>query len=256
MERKKGYYNYIEMLLALREHYMQLQSAIDLMQDKIYIDSKVPYKATISLCGRNEWFGKGTYIPYLLLTVKKEKNLLDRLNPHVVDDIREDAVLKLIEDDGVLHFEPLYDNPYYNPVVIIPNQDNEEFNAIYRDIQNSFFYEAPDFVRQLNPFQRIDVRNNGMGLNSIGFGKDMNIRYEATDDSIHFRCNGEFNEDFVRTVLRTAIPSFEVPSDYYPVLDSSVYDITKINFEEALRKKDELSIEREPGVLTLKRVSK
>ena len=32
--------------------------------------------------------------------------------------------------------------------------------------------------------------------------------------------------------------------------------ITKINFEEALRKKDELSIEREPGVLTLKRVSK
>lgn len=263
MEKNKDNYTFLEMLLALREHYQNMQLDLDLMKENTFIDAKVPVNTNLWLWTLHENMDPNTYPARVQLNVEKKvwhpKWYEARRVHGGVSDMKEHAYFVVETVDGYPQYRQAENNPYFQPTVMIPNYDNEEFTRYYEDLQKSFFWGSTAFTRNLNPFQHLDVSSVGLSLDNYGGGRLL-VFFDPKDGYLHFYGGRDFYANYypdrIREILKTKIPKNEVREEYHPIIDAFESPVERINLLNGINRNDVMSLDVDDNILVLRRVEK
>lgn len=222
MNENKYYYEFGEILLKLRIEYQNVQKLINELNGLVIVENNPERELELKL-NKNSILNE-PIDQELDLVVHKNKSFKRIRNLVIPFDyikwMKSNAVFKLTKDDN---YKFILDNKHdisnvYNPEIYIKNQ--EKFNDLSKEIDNSKLYNLPRISFSLNPYQYLSIDGEKLSLkdNRLNSKNRVDIIYDAKEDFININSTKKNRYMFIEELFGTKIPKDSLPHDYISVL--------------------------------------
>ncbi len=213
MPREK--YQFIELLLGLREEYVKNKKLLATLKELIEVDGKQSSRVR---------FGFDHELRTIRMTILEKQNGITRLVSHIVGyNVREDSTYSIVEEQK--GFTIVRDNFIPKEYEIkITNQ--ELFNEIAGEVAGSRILNLEEAFIPLGTFQNVRLSHSGLQISGNFYKINLKLhplfRYDAiTDTAIAIPC-GKWGSGLMESFLRAEIAACFIPEEYRKIIDENL----------------------------------